>query len=146
MLGHRVNSEGLRRHATALSGNAPKRRYIVFGLRFCQPSDTRRITEKAAIFAGFAERRRSAVRGRCRGALRTGFMIRIRHLRMLRRTAATFLRRSLHNPVGTSPLRGKRPHHLRFNLRPPGRVDGPGPPGHRARGYSAHESGSETLA
>jgi hypothetical protein len=53
MLGHRVNSEGLRRRATALSGNAPKKRYIVFGLRFCQPSDTRRIIEKAAIFAGF---------------------------------------------------------------------------------------------
>jgi hypothetical protein len=71
MLGHRVNSEGLRRRDTALSGSAPKRRYIVFGLRFCQPSDTRRITEKAAIFAGFAQRRRSAVRGRCRGPLRT---------------------------------------------------------------------------
>jgi hypothetical protein len=30
MLGHRVNSEGLRGHAIALGGGAPKRGYIVF--------------------------------------------------------------------------------------------------------------------
>src|ERR1700684_3633558 len=37
MLGHRVNSEGLRGRAIALGGGAPKRVYIGFGCRYCQP-------------------------------------------------------------------------------------------------------------
>jgi len=37
MLGHRVNSEGLRGRANAPSGGAPKRTYIGFGDGFCQP-------------------------------------------------------------------------------------------------------------
>ena len=41
MLGHRVNSEGLRGRTIALGGGAPKRVYIVFGDRDCQPSDMR---------------------------------------------------------------------------------------------------------
>lgn len=41
MLGHRVNSEGLRGRAIALGGGAPKGTYIVFGRRGCQPSDMR---------------------------------------------------------------------------------------------------------
>jgi hypothetical protein len=41
MLGHRVNSEGLRRHATARGDGAPKRTYIVFGRHNCQPSEPR---------------------------------------------------------------------------------------------------------
>ncbi len=55
MLGHRVNSEGLRGRAIALGGGAPKRCYIVFGGRNCQPSDMRIrrlwIAERTAIFA-----------------------------------------------------------------------------------------------
>ncbi len=42
MLGHRVNSEGLRRCAIAPSGGAPKRTYIGFGELYCQPFDTRK--------------------------------------------------------------------------------------------------------
>ncbi len=42
MLGHRVNSEGLRRRTIALGGGAPKSVYIVFGSRDCQPSDMRK--------------------------------------------------------------------------------------------------------
>jgi hypothetical protein len=37
MFGHRVNSEGLRGHAIAPGGGAPKKGYIGFGRRFCQP-------------------------------------------------------------------------------------------------------------
>ena len=37
MLGHRVNSEGLRRRAIAPSGGAPKTPYIGFDNRYCQP-------------------------------------------------------------------------------------------------------------
>jgi hypothetical protein len=33
---HRVNSEGLRRRAIALSGGTPRTVYIVFGLGYCQ--------------------------------------------------------------------------------------------------------------
>jgi len=71
MLGHRVNSEGLRGRAIALGGGAPKRCYIVFGLRYCQPSAAKRtaaVHGESGNFAAFSRRsllrRKPALRGR----------------------------------------------------------------------------------
>jgi hypothetical protein len=58
MLGHRVNSEGLRGRAIARGGGAPKRGYIVFALSYCQPSGSENKPmdrEKSAIPAGLGE-------------------------------------------------------------------------------------------
>src|SRR5271168_5072537 len=103
MLGHRVNSEGLRRRAIAPGHGAPKRVYIVFALHYCQPSAPKKalwIVAKATILA----RSRTALVWHDapppaytrNGNSRSEFGFRA----MLRRTAATFLRRSLWNLAG----------------------------------------------
>ena len=148
MLGHRVNSEGLRRRVTALSGSAPKRRYIVFGLRFCQPSETRRIIEKAAIFAGFAQRRRSTVRGAAaapRGLIchpNSGLEHAAPHCGHIPPPFfALSCRGRRHTGQATASLEiSDLDACLDSFPRPPGRVDGREPSGHRARGYSAYET------
>src|SRR5215471_18314691 len=68
MLGHRVNSEGLRRRAIAPSGGAPKRSYIGFGVGFCQPFRGTERLKKQSFFAVSGAR---AGRRRCRFAIPT---------------------------------------------------------------------------
>ena len=60
MLGHRVNSEGLRRRAIAPSGGAPKRSYIGFGVGFCQPFRGTERLKKQSFFAVSGDTRRTA--------------------------------------------------------------------------------------
>jgi len=53
MFGHRVNSEGLRGHAIALGGSAPKKGYIGFGSAFCQPFRSVKQARETRFCAGF---------------------------------------------------------------------------------------------
>jgi hypothetical protein len=111
MFGHRVNSEGLRGRAIAPGGSAPKKGYIGFGRRFCQPFRGVKQAQKTwfcvvlrlCVYVGnatpaFCDARRYPTSTLIRG---------------LRRTAATFLRRSLVNSL-LSRRGGKRQHHLSF--------------------------------
>ena len=101
------------------SGGAPKRVYIVFGCRYCQPAEC----EKKTVVRG--ENGNSCRRSRARAAawqctLAGRDASPNRGLRaMLRRTPATFLRRSLHSRVWDVANRGKRQLHLSF---PPWRI------------------------
>src|SRR5262249_53574767 len=114
MLGHRVNSEGLRRRAIAPSGGAPKRPYIGFGAGFCQPFRGAERLKKQSFFAVSGARAKGhTARRRCRFAIPTSlrgsapeFCDVLRPIRRARRTAATFLRRSLVNSFLSSQLRG----------------------------------------
>jgi hypothetical protein len=54
MFGHRVNSEGLRRRTIAPRGGAPKRVYICFAYRFCQPFCRLIKRKKSVFFRGFS--------------------------------------------------------------------------------------------
>jgi hypothetical protein len=120
MLGHRVNSEGLRRRAIAPSGGAPKRPYIGFGPGYCQPFRRGRGAKNQSFcavsrasgtiplvtFAHLAFHDATCI-ATCAGTrsatcpttwAATGAAI-WRLGRTMRRTAATFLRRSLVNRV-----------------------------------------------
>src|ERR1700681_1386724 len=90
MLGHRENSEGLRRRAIAPGGGASRAAYIVLSHRPCQPfGGCQTPCEKPCgswrNTGNFCRSYRTA-KGRREGDLR--------------RTAATFLRRSLGRRVG----------------------------------------------
>src|SRR5262249_51182135 len=72
MLGHRVNSEGLRRRAIAPSGGAPKRPYIGFGAGFCQPFRGAERLKKQSFFAVSGARAKGhTARRRCRFTIPT---------------------------------------------------------------------------
>src|SRR5271168_4029698 len=101
--GHRVNSEGLRRRDIAPSGGASKRVYIVFVLYFCQPSDTRKKACAAAIFDFFRAGRGSPAAGLGKALIHAGSAAAAAFAMLLRRTAATFLRRSCTLLSGLSP-------------------------------------------
>ena len=78
------------------------RTYIGFGRRHCQRPHRQNarceFVDEAAIFTGSAAARQSP------GAVQR--LAAMRFWRSLRRTAATFLRRSLHNRVGDAAMRG----------------------------------------
>jgi hypothetical protein len=150
MLGHRVNSEGLRGRA-----NAPRRRRTQEDLyrvrpRFLSTFPSTKIRKKAAIIAGFCQLpsgiagHRRAVRNpcarrqtigefgtypqstpHCRAVLGDQAVLRAvlgDSGRTLGRTWATFLGRSLCNRRDVAK-RGKRQHHLSFShlgIREPG--------------------------
>jgi hypothetical protein len=56
MFGHRVNSEGLRGRAIAPGGSAPKKGYIGFGRRFCQPFRGVKQAQETGFYAVFRGR------------------------------------------------------------------------------------------
>jgi hypothetical protein len=98
MLGHRVNSEGLRRRTIARGGGAPKRVYIVFALHYCQPSGSENMPcgprETGNSCRVWRSDSRTAAPRQNAYAQRE-FAVQIHPFgALLRRTAATFLRRS----------------------------------------------------
>jgi len=130
MLGHRVNSEGLRGRAIALGGGAPKRCYIVFGLRYCQPSEAKRSAAVRGESGNFCRFLATIVVAAQTRLARPPTAPNPRVHAPARRTAATFLRRSLHNRVRDVAMRGKRQLHLSFQPWSAASRDGPGPSRH----------------
>ena len=123
---HRVNSEGLRRRAIAPRRRRAKRAYIVFGYGPLSTACDVKIQpcESPAKRGRFAAARRHAAPGLAACASPAAESGR------LRRTAATFLRRSLHNRVGECAMPGERHYPVSFDLRRPVAVIGPvGPHG-----------------
>jgi hypothetical protein len=117
MLGHRVNSEGLRRRATARGGGAPKRTYIVFGRHNCQPSEPRNKpcgSRKSGNFCRLSRIGGEPRRGLAIALVETGLAAGIRVFghccAALRPYSSAFFARSCRD-VAT---RGKRQRHLRL--------------------------------
>ena len=139
MLGHRVNSEGLRRRAIALGGGAPKRCYIVFGGRDCQPSDTTFLTadcRKGCSFCLTSRRHRGdrpdpgQSQSRCPAMCRAEPLGRGRHSTFRSHRAALRPHSSAvlgNSPIGGCRNEGKRQHHFKLCASTQlGLVDGPG--------------------